>query len=113
MVNAAGQALLRDNLVKGKRVYSLTADYLQTQLLTTSNAVIGQINTLTMEPIFDLRGHEHYKTGGHETVACCDFDFPGRKGMHARWDLGDDLVYISECDRDAWQAVKDAMRHND
>jgi len=28
MVNAAGQALLRDNLVKGKRVYSLTADYL-------------------------------------------------------------------------------------
>jgi len=28
MVNAAGQALLRDNLVKGKKVYSLTADYL-------------------------------------------------------------------------------------
>jgi len=63
-------------------------------------------------PIFDLRGAEHYKAGGHETVACCDFDFPGRKGMHARWDLGDELVYISECDRDAWQAAKDAMRHN-
>ena len=28
MVNAAGQALLRDNLVKGKRAFSLTADYL-------------------------------------------------------------------------------------
>ena len=28
MVNAAGQALLRDGLVKGKRIYSLTADYL-------------------------------------------------------------------------------------
>ena len=28
MVNAAGQALLRDGLVKGKRVFSLTADYL-------------------------------------------------------------------------------------
>ncbi len=28
MVNAAGQALLRDGLVRGKRVYSLTADYL-------------------------------------------------------------------------------------
>jgi branched-chain amino acid transport system substrate-binding protein len=28
MVNAAGQALLRDGLVKGKRIFSLTADYL-------------------------------------------------------------------------------------
>ena len=28
MVNAAGQALLRDGLVKGKRAFSLTADYL-------------------------------------------------------------------------------------
>lgn len=28
MVNAAGQALLRDGLVKGKRVFSLTADYI-------------------------------------------------------------------------------------
>lgn len=28
MVNAAGHALLRDNLVKGKKIYSLTADYL-------------------------------------------------------------------------------------
>jgi branched-chain amino acid transport system substrate-binding protein len=28
MVNAAGQALLRDNLVKGRRIFSLTADYL-------------------------------------------------------------------------------------
>jgi branched-chain amino acid transport system substrate-binding protein len=28
MVNAAGQALLRDGLVKGKRIYSLTADYI-------------------------------------------------------------------------------------
>ncbi len=28
MVNAAGQALLRDGMVKGKRIYSLTADYL-------------------------------------------------------------------------------------
>jgi branched-chain amino acid transport system substrate-binding protein len=28
MVNAAGQALLRDGLIKGKRVFSLTADYL-------------------------------------------------------------------------------------
>ena len=27
MVNAAGQALLRDGLVRGKRIYSLTADY--------------------------------------------------------------------------------------
>ena len=28
MVNAAGQALLRDGLVKGKKFFSLTADYL-------------------------------------------------------------------------------------
>ncbi|HEY6511616.1 MAG TPA: ABC transporter substrate-binding protein [Burkholderiaceae bacterium] len=28
MVNAAGQALLRDNMVKGKKIFSLTADYL-------------------------------------------------------------------------------------
>jgi branched-chain amino acid transport system substrate-binding protein len=28
MVNAAGQALVRDGLVKGKKIYSLTADYL-------------------------------------------------------------------------------------
>ena len=28
MVNAAGQALLRDGLVKGRRIFSLTADYL-------------------------------------------------------------------------------------
>ena len=28
MVNAAGQALLRDNMVKGKRIFTLTADYL-------------------------------------------------------------------------------------
>ena len=28
MVNAAGQALLRDGLIKGKRVFALTADYL-------------------------------------------------------------------------------------
>jgi len=28
MVNAAGQALLRDNLVKGRKIFSLTADYL-------------------------------------------------------------------------------------
>lgn len=28
MVNAAGQALMREGLVKGKRIYSLTADYL-------------------------------------------------------------------------------------
>lgn len=28
MVNAAGQALLRDGMVKGKKIYSLTADYL-------------------------------------------------------------------------------------
>lgn len=28
MVNAVGQALVRDNMVKGKRIFSLTADYL-------------------------------------------------------------------------------------
>lgn len=28
MVNAAGQALVRDNMVKGKKIFSLTADYL-------------------------------------------------------------------------------------
>ena len=28
MVNAVGQSLIRDNLVKGKRIFSLTADYL-------------------------------------------------------------------------------------
>ena len=61
-------------------------------------------------PIFDLRGHEHYNSGGRDTVVCCDFDFPGRKGIRARWNLGNELVYISECDRDAWQATKDAMQ---
>lgn len=30
MVNAVGQALVRDNLVKGKKIFSLTADYLWT-----------------------------------------------------------------------------------
>jgi hypothetical protein len=57
-------------------------------------------------PIRDLRGHEHYKAGGRETVACCDFDFPGRKGLHARWDLGEATVWISECDREAWAAMQ-------
>ena len=61
-------------------------------------------------PIFGLHGHEHYKADGLETVACCDFDFPGRNGMHARWDLGDSTIYISECDMDAWQATADAGR---
>lgn len=41
---------------------SLTADFRQSPLLTTSNAVIGQINTLTMEPIFDLRGLRQFFT---------------------------------------------------
>ena len=35
---------------------SLTADYRQSPLLTTSNALIGQINTITLSPINDLRG---------------------------------------------------------
>jgi len=42
--------------------FSLTADYRQSPLLTTNNAVIGQINTLTMEPIFDLRGLRQFFT---------------------------------------------------
>lgn len=35
---------------------SVTADYRQSPLLTTSNALIGQMNLLTLEPITDLRG---------------------------------------------------------
>lgn len=56
-------------------------------------------------PIRDMRGGEHYQNGGRDTVACCDFDFPGRKGRYARWDLGDSNVHISECDREAWRAM--------
>ena len=56
-------------------------------------------------PIFDLRGYEHYAAGGRDTVSCCDFDFPGRKGLYARWDIGSEHVYISECDLDAWAAT--------
>jgi hypothetical protein len=56
-------------------------------------------------PISNLSAHEHYKAGGRDTVACCDFDFPGRKGMHARWDLGEETVWISQCDQDAWAAM--------
>lgn len=62
-------------------------------------------------PIFDLRGHEHYQLGGRETISCCDFDFPGRKGMRVRWDLGDESVWISECDKEAWQALKASIGH--
>ena len=36
MVNAAGQALLRDNMVKGKKIFSLTADYLFGHDLSTA-----------------------------------------------------------------------------
>lgn len=35
---------------------SLTADYRQSPLLTTSNSLIGQVRTDTLEPIKDLRG---------------------------------------------------------
>lgn len=59
-------------------------------------------------PIFDLRGYEHYSAGGREIVTCCDFDFPGRKGLNARWDLGESTVWISECDREAWAAMASA-----
>lgn len=57
-------------------------------------------------PIFNLRGHEHYAAWGRDIVACCDFDFPGRTGMLARWDLGAATVAISECDQDAWAAMQ-------
>ncbi len=36
--------------------FSLTADYRQSPLLTTTNALIGQIDSQTMQPITDLRG---------------------------------------------------------
>jgi hypothetical protein len=52
--------------------------------------------------ISGLRGTLHYSAGGRETVECCDFDFVGRTGLLARWDVGDTNVYISECDRAAW-----------
>ncbi len=35
---------------------SITADYRQSPLLTTSNALIGQIGSLTMQPITELQG---------------------------------------------------------
>ena len=56
-------------------------------------------------PLSGLRGNERYTAGGRDIVACCDFDFPGRKGMLARWDLGGSEVHISECDRAAWAAM--------
>lgn len=56
-------------------------------------------------PIFNLRGHEHYQAGGWETISCCDFDFPGRTGHMARWDLGSTTVQVSQCDALAWEAV--------
>jgi len=41
---------------------SLTADYRQSPLLTTSNALIGQVRSDTSMPIFDLRGMRPFFT---------------------------------------------------
>lgn len=60
-------------------------------------------------PIFGLRAYEHYLEGGRDTVPCCDFDFPGRKGLLARWDLGSSDVLLSACDVDAWHALKPSI----
>lgn len=61
-------------------------------------------------PIVNLRGTEHYAAHGSDPVACCDFDFMGRKGLHARWDLGAKDVCISECDRDAWNSIRESVK---
>lgn len=58
-------------------------------------------------PISNLRGvrhHDHRK--GCDPVDACDFDFPGRAGLPARWDIGDDQVWISECDREAFNDMQ-------
>lgn len=57
-------------------------------------------------PISNLRGVRHYQIGGRETVEACDFDFPGRAGMPARWDIGDGQVWVSQCDVPAWEALR-------
>lgn len=78
------------------------------------NAVV-EACTLTFHglPITGLRGVERYKHGTTETVLSCEFDFPGRKGMPARWDLGASTVWISECDLETWETIKSPLRHND
>jgi len=57
-------------------------------------------------PLTNLRGVRHYSVCGGELVDACDFDFPGRVGMLARWNIGDDHVFVSQCDVDAWKAVQ-------
>ena len=43
---------------------SVTADYRQSPLLTTNNALIGQIDSMTLLPITDLRGLRPFFTDG-------------------------------------------------
>lgn len=43
---------------------SVTADYRQSPLLTTGNALIGQIDSATLQPITDLRGLRPFFTDG-------------------------------------------------
>lgn len=51
-------------------------------------------------PIFDLRG-----TGSDATR--CEFDFPGRKGLRALWEVGTENLWISTCDIETWKNLRE------
>ena len=63
-------------------------------------------------PIFNLKGREYYGPMGRETILSCEFDFPGRKGMLARWNLGDEMVWISQFDQEAWDSIANARQNS-
>lgn len=69
-----------------------------------------QFHGLPISNLRGVRGGHHYKAGGRDTVACCEFDFPGRTGMLARWDVGGDTVFVSRCDVDVWNALFTAAK---
>lgn len=59
-------------------------------------------------PISRISASGHYWPDSKEPLSA-EFDFPGRKGALASWPIGDDMTWISECDRDAWNAMKAAF----
>lgn len=56
-------------------------------------------------PISRISASGHYWPDSKEPLSA-EFDFPGRNGALASWPIGDDMTWISECDRDAWNAMK-------
>lgn len=61
-------------------------------------------------PISNVHARWFCTAGGRDTEATAVFDFPGRKGMPARWAVGGKDVLVSQYDEAAWSAMCDAAK---